>query len=153
MAPETTISWCEEAPYPYSVIGNSSWKQPLNVTVDVMIENVGTAFVALGVSRGGCGAGSPNIVFSVNTANRWQLTDSTAIKNPVASGSVSIVAGTWYTLTLVVLDDHSVGYVNGNAVGRCELKASSHQGWAAIGSSWDYVQFDNFRIQSPNQNI
>ena len=152
MAPETTISWCEESPYPYSVIGNSSWKQPLNVSVDVIIENVGTAFVALGVSRGGCGPGSPGIVLSVNTINNglWQLTDSTAIKNSLASGNISIVAGTWYTLTLVVLKDNSVAYINGNAVGQCELSASSHSGWVAIGSSWDYVQFDNFRIQSSN---
>jgi hypothetical protein len=59
-----------------------------------MIENVGTAFVALGASHGGCGGGSSGIVFSVNTTGLWQLTDSTAITNPVASGNVSIVAGT-----------------------------------------------------------
>jgi galactosylceramidase len=153
MAPQTTISWCEEAPYPYSVIGNSTWKQPLNVSVDVMIEKVGTALVALGVSHGGCGGGSPGIVFSVNTTGVWQLSDSTNLTNAVASGKVSIVAGTWYTLTLVALEDHSVAYIDGNLVGRCELGASSHSGWAAIGSSWDGVQFDNFRIQSPNQNI
>ncbi len=153
MAPQTTISWCEEAPYPYSVIGNSTWKQPLNVSVDVMIEKVGTALVALGVSHGGCGGGSPGIVFSVNTTGVWQLSDSTNLTNAVASGNVSIVAGTWYTLTLVVLEDHSVAYIGSNSVGRCELSVSSHSGWASIGSSWDYVQFDNFRIQSPNQNI
>jgi hypothetical protein len=118
-----------------------------------MIENVGTALVALGASYGGCGRGSPGIVLSVNTTGIWQLSNSTALKNPVASGKVSIVPGTWYTLTLVVLEDHSVAYIDGNLVGRCELGASSHSGWAAIGSSWDGVQFDNFRIQSPNQNI
>jgi galactosylceramidase len=147
MVAETTISWCEEAPYPYTVIGNSTWKQPLNVSVDIMIEKVGTALVALGASYGGCGGGSPGIVFSVNTTGVWQLSDSTNLKNAVASGSVSIMAGTWYTLTLVTLEDHSVAYINGNLVGRCELSASSHSGWAAIGSSYDYVQFDNFSIR------
>ncbi|UJR18596.1 hypothetical protein I4U23_005503 [Adineta vaga] len=152
MVPEATISWCDEAIYPYSIIGNSSWKQPLNVSVDVMIEKSGTAFVALGVSRGGCGTGSPGIVFSINTTNNgsWQISDSTKITNPIASESISIVAGTWYRLTLVVLQDHSIVYINGNVVGRCELSASSHSGWAAIGSSWDYAQFDNFRLQLPN---
>ena len=153
--PETTISWCQEAPYPYTVIGNSTWKEPLNVTVDIMIEKTGTALVALGVNHGGCGSGSNGIVFSVSSTNngQWQLSDNTALKNPLASGSVSIVAGNWYTLTLVTLQDHSVGYINGNVAGRCELSASSHTGWAAIGSSYDYVQFDNFRIQSANQSI
>jgi hypothetical protein len=148
MAPQTTISWCEEAPYPYSVIGNSTWNQPLNVTVEIMIEKVGTALVALGVDHGGCGGGSNGIVLAVNTSGVWQLSDSTALKNSLASGSISIMAGTWYTLTLVTLQDHSVAYINGNVVGRCELSASSHTGWAAIGSSWDGVQFDNFSIQS-----
>ena len=105
-----------------------------------------------GFLRGGCSPGSPGVVFSVSTINNglWQLTESTTIKNPVASGNVSIVSGTCYTLTLVVLEDHSAAYINGNVVGRYELSVSSHSGWAAIGSSWDYVQFDNFRIQSPN---
>jgi galactosylceramidase len=154
MVTETPISWCNEAPYPYSVIGNSNWKQPLNISADVMIESVGTAFVAIGVERGGCGAGdggSHAIVFSINTKNNglWQLTASTAITNPLASGNVSIVSGIWYTLTLIVLQDHSEAYINGNLVGRCNLNASSTTGLVAIGSSWNYVQFDNFRLQSP----
>jgi hypothetical protein len=144
--PETTISWCEEAPYPYTVIGNSTWNQPLNITVDIMIEKAGTALIALGVDHGGCGGGSNGIVLAVNTSGVWQLTDSTALNKPPTSGSISIMPGTWYTLTLVTLADHSVGYINGNAVGQCELSASSYSGWAAIGSSWDYVQFDNFRL-------
>jgi galactosylceramidase len=152
MAIEHPISWCSEAPYPYSVLGDPKWQQPLNISADVMIENVGTAFIAIGVSRGGCGAGgggSRAIVFSINTTNNglWQLTSSTAITNPLAYGNVSIMSGTWYTLTLVVLADHSEGYINGNLVGRCNLNVSSSGGFVAIGSSWDYVQFDNFRLQ------
>ncbi len=149
--PEVPISWCSEAPYPFSVIGDSNWKQPLNVSVDVLFETVGTAFVAVGVEKGSCGVGgvgSPAIVFSINTTNNglWQLTASTAITNPLASGNVSVMAGTWYTITLNVLSDHSEAFINGNFVGRCNLNASSFQGLVAIGSSWNFVQFDNFRL-------
>ena len=155
MATERPISWCSEAPYPYSVLGDPSWQQPLNITVDVMIENIGTAFIAIGVSRGGCGAGSGSraIVLSINTTNNglWQFTASTAITNPVASGNISITSGIWYTLTLIVLADHSEGYINGNLVGRCDLNVSSSSGFVAIGSSWDHIQFDNFRLQAPNK--
>lgn len=149
MVPEKTISWCEEAPYPYSVIGNNTWKQPLNVTVDVMIEKSGTAFVALGVSRGGCGNGSPGIVFSITTENngQWQITPSTTIKDPVATGHISVTAGTWYTLTLTALEDRSIASIDGNMVGQSNLGTATHRGWAAIGSSWDYVQFDRFSLQ------
>jgi galactosylceramidase len=155
MVTEIPISWCAqgEAPYPFSVLGDSRWQQPLNISVDVMIESVGTAFVAIGIERGSCsagGVGSPAIVFSINTTNNglWQLTNSTAITDPLIYGNASIIAGTWYTLTLIVLSDHSEAYINGNLVGRCELNVSSHNGLVAIGSSWNYVQFDNFRLQS-----
>ena len=157
MVTEVPISWCGEAPYPYSIIGDY-WQEPFTVSADVMIESVGTAFVAIGVSQGSCnvvGTGSPGIVFSINTTNSglWQLTASTNIINPLNYGSISVIPGTWYTLTLSVLSNHSDAYINGNFVGRCALKASSSRGWAAIGSSWNYVQFDHFRLQSPKQGV
>ncbi len=58
------------------------------------------------------------------------------------------VNGTWYTLTLIVLEDHSVAYINDNLVGRYELSVSSSKGLTVIGSPWDYVQFDNFCLES-----
>jgi galactosylceramidase len=151
MATELPISWCKEAPYPFSVIGDAQWQQPLNISADVMIESVGTAFIALEVERGGCntgGVGSAGIVFSINTTNNglWQLTPSTAMINPLSSGSTPVTPGSWYTLMLSVLTDHSEAYINGQFVGRCALNASSSHGWAAIGSSWNHVQFDNFHL-------
>ncbi len=152
MVTEIPISWCSEAPYPYSIIGNPNWTQPLNISADVMIENVGIAFIALGVAQTGCGAsGSRAIVLSIDTTNDglWQLTNSTAINYPFASGNIPIKSGTWYTLTLVVFTDHSEVYINGKLVGQCVLSATTSRftAFAAIGSSWDYVQFDNFRLQ------
>jgi galactosylceramidase len=158
MITEVPISWCKEAPYPYSIIGDPHWQQPFTISVDVMIESVGAAFVAIGVSRGSCdvgGVGSPAVVFSINTTNNglWQLTNSTAITDPVNSGTISVAPGTWYTITLSVLSDHSEAYINGNFIGHCALNVSTSRGWVAIGSSWNYVQFDNFRLQSPKQGL
>jgi hypothetical protein len=158
MVTEMPISWCKEQPYPISVLGDPRWQQPLNISADVMIESVGSAFIAIGVNRGGCndaGVGSSATVFSINTTNNglWQLTASTALINPLSSGNISITSGIWYTLTLVVLTDHSEAFINGNLVGRCNLCASSSIGWVAIGSSWNYVQFDNFRVQLPKQGV
>ena len=150
---EAPISWCGEAPYPYSVIGDSNWQQPLNISVDVMIETEGTAFVAVGVERGSCEAshvGSPAIVFSMNTTNNglWQLTASTALTNPLSFGNITVTSGVWYNIGLNVLSDHSEAYINGNFVGRCNLNVSSSSGLVAIGSSWNYVQFDNFSLKA-----
>jgi galactosylceramidase len=158
MVTQVPISWCGEAPYPFSIIGDPRWRQPFTVSTDVMIESVGTAFVAIGVSRGSCdarGVGSPAVVFSINTTNNgvWQLTASTAITNPLNYGNVSVTPGTWYTMTLSVLSDHSEAFINGNFMGRCALNASTSSGWVAIGSSWNHVQFDNFRLESPKQGV
>jgi galactosylceramidase len=151
MSTELPISWCGEAPYPISVIGDVRWQQPLNVSVDIMIENVGIAFIALEVARGSCNhgaVGSPGIVFSINTTNNglWQLSSNTGMVNPLSSGSTPVTPGSWYTLMLSVLADHSEAYINGQLVGRCALNATSSRGWAAIGSSWNHVQFDNFHL-------
>ncbi|UJR34751.1 hypothetical protein I4U23_027529 [Adineta vaga] len=156
MVTEIPISWCAETPYPYSIIGDPNWQQPFNVSADVMIESIGTAFVAVGVTRGSCesgGIGSPGIVFSISTTNNgtWQLTNNTAILNPVSKGSLSLTSGTWYTITLNVLSDHSEAYINGNLIGRCSLNVSTSRGSIAIGTSWNYVQFDNFRLQLPTK--
>ena len=156
MATELPISWCGEAPYPFSVIGDAQWQQPMNVSVDVMIEDAGTAFVAVEVVQGGCDAhnvGSPAIVFGINTTinGMWQLTATTNLTNSLSSGSVSVTPGTWYTMMLIVLSNHSEAYLDGHFIGRCALNASSSRGWVAIGSSWDHVQFDNFHLASPKQ--
>jgi hypothetical protein len=153
MVTELPITWCKEASYPYSVIGGAHWQQPLNVSMDVMIENVGSAFVAIGVANGSCDAdriGTPAIVFSINTTNNglWQFSANTNLANPLSSGSTSVMSGTWYTIMLSVLSDHSEAYINGHFIGRCALNVSSSRGWVGIGSSWNYVQFDNFYKQS-----
>jgi len=150
MVTQHPISWCTEAKYPYSVLGDSNWKQPLNITADILIENNGTAFVAVGVTRGGCGDGSPGIVLSVSTVNGglWQLSGSTELTNPLVSGPMELKPGSWHTISLVVLSDHSEAFINGEIVGQCDLSASSFTGLAAIGTSWDFVQFDNFHLQS-----
>lgn len=153
MVTEKPISWCEESAHPYSVIGNSTWERPLNVTVDVMIENTGMAFVALSVDKGGCSNESSAIVFSIHThSQEWKFTASTAVGYVYLSGHTSVTPGTWYTLTLVAFEDHSIGYINGRFVGQSLLGFQDSPGWAAIGSSWDYVQFDNFHLQLPNKN-
>lgn len=152
MVTEVPISWCSDSPYPYSIIGNPNWTQPLNITTDVMIENAGIAYIALGIAQTGCGAGgSRGIVLSIDTSNGglWQLSNSTAINHAFAAGNIPIESGAWYTLSLVAFTNHSAAYINGNLVGQSVLSAttSRYTSFAAIGSSWDYVQFDNFRLQ------
>ncbi len=83
-------------------------------------------------------------VLPLFSASTQQITDY---------GSVSVTPGTWYNVTLSVLSDHSEAYINGNFIGRCALDVSTSSGWVAIGSSWNHVQFDNFRLESPKQGV
>ena len=153
MVTELPISWVKEAPFPYSVIGDHSWLQPMNVSVDVMIESEGTAFVAVGVLRGSFAValGSTAVVLSINTTNNgmWQLAATTNLTNPLNFGTVSVKSGVWYTMMLSVQSNYSEGYLDGQLLGRCALNASSFRGWAGIGSSWNHVQFNNFHLESP----
>ncbi len=71
---------------------------------------------------------------------------TTALINTLNYGNTQVTPGSWYALMLSVLAHHSEADINGQFVGRCALNATSSQGWAAIGSSWNDVQFDNFRL-------
>ena len=158
MVTKPRITWCNEPTYPFSVIGDARWQQPMNVTVDVLIESMGTALVAVGVATGSCyagDAGSPGIVFSINTTKNgmWQLTPTTNLTEPLSSGRIPVRPGTWYTMMLSVQSDHSEVYIDGQILGQCALNASFSRGWVAIGSSWNHVQFDNFHLESSKQFI
>jgi len=153
MVTELPISWCGEAPLPFSIIGDPHWQQPFDVSVDVLIETAGAAaFVALGVSEGSCnvvGKGSPATVLSINTTSQsWQISDRTDLVNAVISGPFVVRTNVWYNLRLKVFTDHSEAYIDGVFMGKSSLSSQTSGGWAAIGSSWNYVEFDNFRLQS-----
>jgi len=153
MVTELPISWCGEALWPFSIIGDPNWQQPFEVSVDVLIESRGaTAFVAVGVSQGSCNVartGSPATVLSINsTSQSWQITNSTDLLVSDVSGKLDVQTNVWYNLHLRVFTDHSEAYIDGAFVGRSSLSSRSSGGWAAIGSSWDYVEFDNFRLQT-----
>jgi galactosylceramidase len=144
------VAWCGENPVPYSVIGSHAWVN-VNVTVKVMIEGTGMAFVGARVSSGGCiGArGSSGVAFGVSTDGWWALCNSTAVTDDcIQVGKLQITAGTWYTLSLVVQGTTARAYIDGTLTVTREAERASN-GWASIGSSWSYVQFDDFQVTSP----
>ena len=159
------INWCPENPVPYSVIGDHAWTD-VNVTVDVMVEAAtGMAFVAGRVANGGCvggfltgegeevrgeaNGGSDGVVLAVSAEGWWALCNSTLVGRGCQTvGKWAGQAGQWYTLGVVVRGGEARGYVDGAEVGRMEV-GGGKTGWAAIGSSWGYVQFDDFKVAAP----
>ena len=142
------VSWCGPEPYPYSIIGEYGWTA-FNVSVDVLVEQGGTALVGAGVTKGGCvrAAGSPGIVLAVSTERGWVVSNSTTLRDPVISGGVAVKAGVWHRIGLVVGSTRSAAYVDGVRVAQVAFGTEQFVGWTAIGSSFDYVRFDNFRVE------
>ena len=149
-----TLPICWSGDYaPFSVIGDVSWSDAI-VTVDVLIETTGAAFV--GVQAGLCCL--PNgIFFSVNVDGTWalsngiQVTDSSTF---LQSGSYDIQPNTWYTLTLSVVGSIANAWISNDQVVITFWLPSRSAGWVAIGTSqgpdnsFTFAQFDNFNISS-----
>jgi galactosylceramidase len=153
------VSWCREgeASYPFSVIGNHNWTAVV-ATVNVSFEyDHGVAMIAARVTSGGCAMaknhGSPGVVFALNNtqgSGKWMVSNSTGLIYQYDSGSTAsmIVPNTWYQLQLRVTNEDISASIDGTLVSHIPLFNSSN-GWVAIGSSWDYVQFDDLIITSP----
>jgi hypothetical protein len=97
--------------------------------------------------------GSPGVVFALNNTHgsgNWILSNSTGLTHQFDSGSTAslIVPKSWYQLQLRVTNEDISASIDGTLVSHIPLFNSSN-GWVAIGSSWDYVQFDDLIITSP----
>ena len=153
------VSWClgkSEAPYPFSVIGNYNWST-IVATINVSFEyDHGVVMIAARVTNGGCAVaktGSAGIVFALNNTQgkgSWMLSNSTGLTHQFDSGLTpsQIVRNKWYQLKLNVTNEDISASIDGMLVSHIPLFNSSN-GWVAIGSSWDYVQFDDLNINSP----
>ena len=145
--PMMPVAWCGDAPLTFSVMGSHAWRA-LAAEIEVLIERNGTAFLALGVASGGCvgGRGSEGIVLALSVGG-WVVSNTTALKPVVAQGKVAVDAGQWVRLRLEVGEGGTSVSVDGKEVAMLtQLTSRQHQGWLAIGSSYDYVQFDNLSI-------
>jgi galactosylceramidase len=149
MMPAYPVPWCGDAPFPYSVIGDHSWAA-VNASVDVLLERSGTALLAVGVDSGGClgSGGSRAVVVSVNSSSVWTVSNSTALLYSFGSGKAEVQSGQWIN---IAVHSHAAGsdfLINGQLMLRvAELSSDDYKGWVAIGSSYDYVQFDNLVIE------
>ena len=152
MMPELPVSWCGETPLAYSIMGSHDWRN-VNVTADVLIEVNGTAFIAADVTDGGClnGLGSDGFTFAISTSGNWQISNDTGLNHTLATGKLAVTAGVWYRLSIVVDGDLLSAYVDGNQVSMISVGDKWNSGWAAIGSSYDFVQYDNFSVDKPSR--
>ena len=152
------VTWCQENPTPYSVIGSHAWLT-LDLSISVLIEEGGMAFAAANVAEGGCrndDKGTQAVVFGISTDGYYALCNSTVFsQHCLSSGQLTVLHNRWYRLRLVSDSDEWRGYVDGQLVVSLHrdpaVYPSMQPGWAGIGSSWSYVQFDDILIQAVNK--
>ncbi len=97
--------------------------------------------------------GSSGVIFALNNTQggcNWILSKSTGLTYQFVSGSTAtpIVHKTWYQLQLKVTSKEIFASIDGALVTHIPLFNSTN-GRVAIGSSWDYMQFDDLIITSP----
>jgi len=155
---EYPIIWCNDPSTPFSVIGDFQWSD-IVVTVDYLIENEGLAGLATRMNEGGCGAANAQgIIFLVDENGNWTLSYDQRAQQVLASGQFGSVGSpisnysskVWHTLTLSTVGPFAELILDNVVFDRSTINPTSfHSGWAAIISSFDFVQFDNFQITSP----
>ena len=148
MVPHVPVAWCGDAPLTFTVIGDHSWRA-VRAEVDVLIEKNGTAFLAVAVSSGGCvgQGGSSGVALGLSVDGSWVVSNTTTLRSALASGKTPYMAGQWVRLGVELGEGGTAVYLDGKEVAMVtELTSARHNGWVTLGSSYDYVQYDNLRI-------
>jgi len=144
----TTNAWCGASPNPVSIIGDLNMTNYF-VGVDVLIETTGTAILGSRV-QGPSGCSNTFLTgyyIQIDQDGNWEFLEGEQI---VTSGQVPSNSNQFHTLSIVNSDDQITVFVDDIPVYWGKSSAYAF-GWAAIGSSWDYVQFDNFILYQNNQ--
>eukprot|EP01119_Soliformovum_irregulare_P023506 TRINITY_DN820_c0_g1_i2.p2 TRINITY_DN820_c0_g1~~TRINITY_DN820_c0_g1_i2.p2 ORF type:complete len:304 (-),score=118.01 TRINITY_DN820_c0_g1_i2:39-950(-) len=135
------ITWCGESKMPITFIGDVSTKN-FNVSSKVFLQK-GQAMVGGRFTQGGCtDSYKSGYSFILDAKNSWEFY---AGEKLVKSGSVRVTGS--HVLALTFDGSLILGYIDGSLV--FELRdATFGSGWAALGSSYDYVEFGNFSLDS-----
>ncbi|HTM81538.1 hypothetical protein [Asticcacaulis sp.] len=128
-----------------SVIGDGNWRN-YSVSADVLLEEGGYAMVVGRMDRQSADGAFSAYQFRLYADGRWELLASEK-GVPVTKGQIAIRQTSWHHLALIMRGNVLVGEIDGKSV----LKQSDDRhlsGLAGLGSGWNKVQFDNFRIGS-----
>jgi len=79
---------------------------------------------------------------NVSISGQWTFSVGYDVKK---SGSISILPGQWHSFQMTFYNSNIYSYLDGVKVASV-MDSTFEAGWAALGSSFDYVQFDNFSL-------
>jgi len=159
------ISWCGDSQYPISIIGDWNMGNYM-ISSKIFIEEAsvysheaGRAFLGARVGAGSQGSDycsswySYGYFLAVTSAGSWSFMIG---KDVLQTGTVDLKLSTWATIGLSVNNNQIIGQFNGAQLFRytdTNKNSSWTHGWAAIGSGWHFLQFDDFSLSLPNAYV
>jgi len=141
---QSPIRWCDESQSPISLVGSNNL-QYVEISVDFLIEESGgSAIVGGRAPQGGCGNSySKGYYLTITADGHWNFSAGTST---LASGSsLDIKINEFHKMTLTLGKDELSGKYDDKVLFSVKDTKFAN-GFVALGSSWNYVQFDNFSI-------
>jgi galactosylceramidase len=136
------IAWCGESSDPISVIGDYDTGDQ-SITVDTMIEINGSSIIGLRVRQGGCGNSyAAGYFFNISHTGSWTLQAGGTVLD---KGMTTFSAAQWYSISISANGSNICARVAGKQLS-CVTNTEFKSGFVSIGSTWNYVQFDNFKL-------
>lgn len=79
----------------------------------------------------------------MNETGHWQLNEGSRV---LKTGQVQYSANTWHALMLTVKGTSVEAAIDGVKLANVPNVSQFVAGWAALGSGYNYAQFDNFYV-------
>jgi len=138
------IVWCSESQTPISFIGDVRIADAV-VTSNVFIEESGNVTLGGRTSTGGCvNSYQSGYFFTINERGFWNIYSGL---DSLKSGSVvNFGPDEWHSMSLTMTGNKIIGSIDGvQQFAVVDNKFS--RGWIAIGTGWNFAQFDDFSIE------
>jgi len=144
MSPRKGIEWVQHYEFPWSVVGDQWWGD-YEVSADVCVGKAGLARVYGRIDAPNVSRATPipgGYCLSLDRDGAWQL----AVKSTIlSSGKVDVAPDSWHSLKLRLNGGSITAMIDGRQV--ASVTDSTHRtGMAGLGSSFSYVDFDNFSV-------
>ena len=142
---EKGIEWGGHKQFePYTIIGSTKWKD-YKISCDLYIEKCGHVSICGRIGKISMKPVPPNgYWFKISANGTWEIY---AFTDVIASGKADIKADNWYKASLAFNGNKITADIDGHEV--CSIMHKKFEsGNAGIGSGWNSVFFDNFKIES-----
>ncbi len=140
---------------PKTTIGDARWAN-YTVSTDVLFEAAGAQYATIGAREQGGTANGQNVSaaeLKVEPTGAWTFSRyGTTLASGTVAGNAEVAfnagPGVWNSIAVTVAGDTYTASINGVQIASHTDTAPQAAGRIQLGSSFNFVQFDNLRIQT-----